>query len=166
MPTGGHPVWHHSAVPPTAVQDQTRRPLPSPRPHHLSDTRTIRSQDNKAWRLPVTFSNALKILPQWINRIKRCKNNKFRGFKNTCNTQCVLCFTVIRWCLVRRFLTANSTRDIRSSLWKGILEDILRQYVPSPCRYWYHFMHKSVFFAYWNCVCDTNSISNSGHFPN
>jgi hypothetical protein len=125
--------------------------LPSPRPHHLSDTRTIWSQDNKAWRLPVTFSNALKTLPPWVNRIKHRKNNKFRGFQNTCNTQCVLFFSVIRWCSVRLFLTANNTRDRSSSLCKGILEDTLRQYVPSPCWYCYNFMHKStVFFCVLN----------------
>ena len=165
MPTGGHPAWHRSAVPTTAVQDQTRRPLSSPRPHHLSDTITICSQDTKEWHLPVTFSNALKTLPQWITCIKHRKNNKFRGFQNTCNTQDMLCFSFIKWRLVRWILTANSTRD-SSSLCEGILEDRFRKYVLSPYWYWYHFMHKSMLFAYWTCICDTNSISNSCRFPN
>lgn len=132
MPTGGHLTWHHSAVPPTAVQDQTRRPLSSPGPHHLSDTITIRSQVTEAWHLPLTFCNAFKTLPQWINHTKHQKNNKFRGFQNTCNTQCVMCFSFIKLRLVRWTLTANNTRDRSSSLCEGILEDTFRQYVPSP----------------------------------
>lgn len=132
MPTGGHPAWHRSAVPPTAVQDQTRRPLSSPRPHHLSNKTTIWSQDTKAWRLPVTFSNVLQILPQWINPMKHRKNNKFRGFQNACNTQHMLCFSFIKWRLVRWILTASSTRDRSSSLCEGFLADTFRQYVPTP----------------------------------